>query len=102
MTVCNGQFATVLPKVCGYALSDDCDRLKRFIQVRSILGPNVSVRCPGYGSTEAAIGAPYDANKLDEFALQSEDIVEFLDVSLDATHENLRQAVSIWPRALKF
>ena len=72
----------------------DRDRLKRPIQVRSILGPHVSIRCLGYGSTEAAIGAPYD-NKLDEFVLQSDDIVEFLDLSLDATHENLRQAVSI-------
>ena len=41
------------------------------------------------------MGAPHDANKLDEFVLQSDDIVEFLDVSLDPTHENLCQAVSI-------
>lgn len=41
------------------------------------------------------IGFPYDVNKLDEFALLHHDVTEFLDVSLDATHENLRQAVSI-------
>ena len=69
--------------------------LKRLIQVRSILGPNVSIRSPGYASTEAMIGAPHDANKLDEFVLQSDDIVEFLDLSLDPIHENLCQAVSI-------
>ena len=76
-------------------LSDDRDGLKRPIQVRSILGPNVSIRCVGYGGTEAVIGAPYDPNKPDEFVLQSDDVIEFLDLSLDATHENLRQAVSI-------
>lgn len=80
---------------CGSARSDDCDKLKRLIQVRSILGPNVAIRCPGYGSSEAMIGFPYDVNKLDEFALLHHDVTEFLDVSLDATHENLRQAVSI-------
>ena len=69
--------------------------LKCLIQVRSILGPNVSIRAPGYASTEAWMGAPHDANELDEFVLQSDDIVEFLDLSLDATHENLCQAVSI-------
>ncbi|KAF8550614.1 hypothetical protein OG21DRAFT_1419421 [Imleria badia] len=74
LTICSGTFATVLPKVW------------------SILGPTVSIRCPGYGSSEAMIGVPYDVNKLDEFVLLLHDIVEFLDVSLDATHENLRQA----------
>ena len=47
------------------------------------------------------MGAPHDANKLDEFVLQSNDIVEFLDVSLDGTHENLCQAVSISPSTLE-
>ena len=75
--------------------------LKRLIQVRSILGPNVSIRSPGYASTEAMMGAPHDANKLDEFVLQSNVIVEFLDVFLDATHENPCQAVSISPSTLE-
>ncbi|KAG6375687.1 GH3 auxin-responsive promoter [Boletus reticuloceps] len=74
VTICSGPFATVLPKV------------------RSILGPNVSIRGPGYGCSEGSFGVPHDVNKLDEFVLQSDDIVEFLDASLDATHENLRQA----------
>ena len=47
------------------------------------------------------IGAPHDANKLDEFVLQSDDIVEFLDLSLDPIHENLCQAVSIAPSTLE-
>jgi hypothetical protein len=47
------------------------------------------------------MGAPHDANKLDEFVLQSDDIVEFLDVSLDPTHQNLCQAVSISPSTLE-
>ncbi|KAF8134275.1 GH3 auxin-responsive promoter-domain-containing protein [Boletus edulis] len=74
VTICSGPFATVLPKV------------------RSILGPNVSIRSSGYGCSEGAFGVPHDVNTLDEFVLQSDDIVEFLDVSLDATHENLSQA----------
>ena len=67
------------------------------LQVRFILGPNIPIRCPGYASSEAVIGLPRDPNKPEEFALACDDIIEFLDVSLDATHENLCQAVSIWP-----
>jgi hypothetical protein len=47
------------------------------------------------------MGVPHDANTLDEFVLQSDDIVEFLDVSLDPTHQNLCQAVSISPSMLE-
>ena len=61
--------------------------------MRSILGQTVSIRAPGYGASEATFGVPY-ANKLDEFVLQSDDIIEFLDVSLDVIHENIRQPVS--------
>ncbi|KAF8134278.1 GH3 auxin-responsive promoter-domain-containing protein [Boletus edulis] len=74
VTICSGPFATVLPKV------------------RSILGPNVSIRGCGYDSSEGSVGILHDVNKLDEFVLLGDDIVEFLDVSLDATHENLCQA----------
>jgi len=98
-TICNGPFATVLPKVCDYVTFHDCDRLKHLIQVRSILGPSVSVSSVGYGASESLIGLPH-ANKLDEFVLPSDDIVEFLDLSLDATHENIRQPVSISPPIL--
>ncbi|KAN0091561.1 GH3 auxin-responsive promoter domain containing protein [Tylopilus felleus] len=73
-TVCSGPFATVLPKV------------------RFILGPNIPVRCPGYISSKALIGLPHDPNKPEEFVLVCDDVIEFLDVSLDATHENLCQA----------
>jgi len=85
----------------GVRLRDppDCDGLKHLIQVRSILGPTVSICVPGYAASEAAMGVSY-ANKLDEFVLQSDDIVEFLDLSLDATHENIRQPVSISPPTL--
>lgn len=92
---CSGQFATVLPKVCGYMLSHDCNTLKHLTQVRSIVGPSVSVHNFGYGSSEATIGLPYDAKNLDELVLQSDDNVEFLDISQDETHENLCQAVSV-------
>ncbi|KAH0828161.1 GH3 auxin-responsive promoter [Lanmaoa asiatica] len=72
-TVCSGQFATVVPKL------------------RSILGPNVLLHGFGYNSSEAGVGVPF-RNRLDEFVLQSDEIIEFLDVSRAETHENLRQA----------
>lgn len=94
-TICSGQFATVVPKVCDYMLSHDCDTLKHLIQVRFIVGPNVSIHGFAYGASEAMIGYPHDANKPDEFVLQSDDIVEFLDISQDESHENLCQVVSV-------
>lgn len=97
VTICSGPFATVLPKVCRYVFSDDRVRLRAPVQVRSILGPSIAIRVPGYGSSEAAIGVAHDGDKLDEFVLQSDDIIEFLDVTQDATHVNLRQAVRIGP-----
>ncbi|KAI9568804.1 GH3 auxin-responsive promoter [Boletus coccyginus] len=74
MTVCSGPFATVLPKV------------------KFILGPNVALRSVGYLASEAGMGLPHDG-KLDEFVLKSDDaVIEFLDVSLEETHEHLCQA----------
>ncbi|KAF8547319.1 hypothetical protein OG21DRAFT_1607449 [Imleria badia] len=72
-TVCSGQFATILPKV------------------RSIVGPNVSLRSSGYRASEATIGLPHDPAKLDEFVLKSDSVIEFLDVSRDETHQELSQ-----------
>ena len=70
------------------------------MKIRFILGPNVSLLCTGYGSTEATIGAPHDIDKLEEFVLRSDDVIEFLDFSQDDAHENIRQAVSISPSTL--
>ncbi|KAF8141160.1 GH3 auxin-responsive promoter [Boletus edulis] len=74
MTVCSGPFASVVPKV------------------RSILGPDVALRGVGYRASEGTVGLTHDATKLDEFVLKTDDIVEFLDVSRDETHEQLCQA----------
>ncbi|KAG9312153.1 GH3 auxin-responsive promoter [Chiua virens] len=72
-TICSGTFSTVVPKL------------------RSIVGSSVSIRTPGYGATECLLGLPH-TNKLDEFVLWYDETIEFLDVTQEETHENLRQA----------
>ncbi|KIJ13250.1 hypothetical protein PAXINDRAFT_117446 [Paxillus involutus ATCC 200175] len=72
--ISSGPFATVLPKV------------------RSILGPNITIHNVGYGATECHIAATYDTNDLEKFVIQTEDVVEFLDVAAEETHENILQA----------
>ncbi|KAF8836524.1 hypothetical protein BDN67DRAFT_974069 [Paxillus ammoniavirescens] len=74
ITICSGPFATVLPKV------------------RSILGPAIAMRGFGYGSTECIMAASYDMEDLDTFVIQTEDVIEFLDVGAEETHENILQA----------
>ncbi|KAI9568798.1 GH3 auxin-responsive promoter [Boletus coccyginus] len=74
MMVSSGLFATVFPKV------------------KFILGPNVALRSVGCAASEAGMGLPHDG-KLDESVLKSDDaVIEFLDVSLEETHEHLCQA----------
>ncbi|KAF9220218.1 hypothetical protein BS17DRAFT_350535 [Gyrodon lividus] len=73
VAISSGTFASVLPKV------------------RSVLGPTIAICNVGYGSTEAIIGTFYDINDLDTFALLTEDVVEFLDVAAEETHENILQ-----------
>ncbi|KAF8836515.1 hypothetical protein BDN67DRAFT_974055, partial [Paxillus ammoniavirescens] len=70
----SGSVATVLPKV------------------RFILGPTIAIRSLGYGATEGHIADSYDTDDLDIFVLQTEDVIEFLDVTAEETHENILQA----------
>ncbi|KIJ13241.1 hypothetical protein PAXINDRAFT_100828 [Paxillus involutus ATCC 200175] len=72
--ISSGPFATVLPKV------------------KSVLGPTVSIYSPGFITTETYIGVPYHVNDLDTFVIQTEDVVEFLDVAAEESHENILQA----------
>ncbi|KAF8835122.1 hypothetical protein BDN67DRAFT_975581, partial [Paxillus ammoniavirescens] len=72
--ISSGPFATVLPKV------------------RSVLGPTVSIYSPGFITTETYIGVPYYVNDLDTFVIETEDVVEFLDVAAEESHENILQA----------
>ncbi|KIJ13242.1 hypothetical protein PAXINDRAFT_14001 [Paxillus involutus ATCC 200175] len=74
VAISSGPFATVLPKV------------------RSILGPTIAMRGFGYGSTECIVAASYDMDDLDTFVIQTEDVIEFLDVDAEETHENILQA----------
>ena len=81
----------------GVYLGSYCHELplSNLIQMRSILGPNISIISLMYGSTESGtLGVPYNDNILDEFVLQCADFVEFLDVSQAETHENICQTVS--------
>ncbi|KAF8839600.1 hypothetical protein BDN67DRAFT_969812 [Paxillus ammoniavirescens] len=72
--ISSGPFATVLPKV------------------RSVLGPTVSIYSAGFITTETIIGVPYCVNDLDTFVIATEDVVEFLDVATEESHENILQA----------
>ncbi|KAF8836521.1 hypothetical protein BDN67DRAFT_1014635 [Paxillus ammoniavirescens] len=74
MTISSGPFATVLPKV------------------RSVLGPTIAMRGFGYGSTECIMAASYDMDDLDTFVIQTEDVIEFLNVEAEEAHENILQA----------
>ncbi|KAI9571612.1 GH3 auxin-responsive promoter [Boletus coccyginus] len=67
-----GWFARVWPNVSELVTICSGPFATAVPKVRSILGPTVSVRSFGY-------------------VLQSDGVVEFLDLSLDATHENIRQ-----------
>ncbi|KAH0825952.1 GH3 auxin-responsive promoter [Lanmaoa asiatica] len=60
--------------------------------VKSVIGPTVAIRTPGYGSTESPIAVPHRPDDLDTFVLRSKDLIEFLDVTTEESHENLRQA----------
>ncbi|KAF9221101.1 hypothetical protein BS17DRAFT_768874 [Gyrodon lividus] len=73
VTISSGTFASVLPKA------------------RSVLGPTIAIRNPGYASTEAFIAVCYDIDDLDTFVLLTEDVVEFLGVAAEETHENILQ-----------
>ncbi|KIJ13240.1 hypothetical protein PAXINDRAFT_170690, partial [Paxillus involutus ATCC 200175] len=72
--ISSGPFSTVLPKV------------------RSVLGPTVGIYSPGFLTTEAHIGVPYYVNDLDTFVIETEDVVEFLDVAAEESHANILQA----------
>ncbi|KIK80810.1 hypothetical protein PAXRUDRAFT_833328 [Paxillus rubicundulus Ve08.2h10] len=74
IAISSGPFATVLP------------------QVRSILGPTIALRGFGYGATECVMAASYDMDDLDTFVIQTEDVIEFLDVTAEESHENILQA----------
>lgn len=63
--------------------------------MKSIIGTTIAIHTPGYGSSESFIAVPHRSDDLDTFVLRSLDLVEFLDVTTEESHENLLQAVSL-------
>ncbi|KAH7909122.1 GH3 auxin-responsive promoter [Hygrophoropsis aurantiaca] len=76
-TVCiaSGIFAMIMPKMRHY------------------LGPDVFIRSRGYVASECYVGTVYDPYDLNLFKATHDDIVEYLDVSLEETAASL---VSAW------
>jgi len=58
-----------------------------------VIGPNVIVTSPGYGCTECVIGVPLNPEDPDVFVVNSTNVVEYLDVADNQTHESILQAV---------
>ncbi|KAH7924386.1 hypothetical protein BV22DRAFT_1035202 [Leucogyrophana mollusca] len=71
VAVASGLFASALPKMRHY------------------LGPTVLIRSLGFVSTEGQIGMVYNPQELNLFRAVSDDVIEYLDVSLDETAASL-------------
>ena len=65
------------------------------LQVKAILGPTVAIRNHGYASSESFMSVIFDPSDLDTFVLQTEDVLEFVDVNTEGISKNIVQAVSI-------
>ncbi|KAH7915506.1 GH3 auxin-responsive promoter [Hygrophoropsis aurantiaca] len=75
VSVASGIFATAVPKMRHY------------------LGPDVLIHGRGYTASECRVGTVYDRYNLNLFKATHDDIVEYLDVSLEETAASL---VSAW------
>jgi len=62
-------------------------------QARSVIGPNVVVKSPGYACTECFLAGPFNPEDTETFVISTKDVVEYLDVADNQIHGNLRQAV---------
>lgn len=63
--------------------------------MKAVIGPTIAIRTDVYASSEALIGTPYRPDDPHIFVLRSNDLVEFLDMTAEESHENLLQAVSL-------
>ena len=59
-----------------------------------MLGPNITIHDFGYGCTEGLRGKALNFGDAGDFFVETEDIVEFLDVTDKQTTESIVQAVS--------
>ena len=65
-------------------------------QARSVIGPNVVVKNPGFACTECLLAGPFDPDDTETLVISTKDVVEYLDVADNPIHENIRQAVCIF------
>ena len=65
-------------------------------QAKSVIGPNVVVKNPGYACTECLLAGPFNPEDTETFVTSTKDVVEYLDVADNPIHENIRQAVCIF------
>ena len=66
-----------------------------FIQVKSVMGPTIAIHNSGYGSSESPIGLPYQPDDPHTFVILNKNLIEFLDVTAEESHESLYQAVNV-------
>ncbi|KAH7924363.1 hypothetical protein BV22DRAFT_1164812 [Leucogyrophana mollusca] len=71
VAIASGLFASALPKMHHY------------------LGSTVLIRSPGFIASEGYVGLVYNPSELNLFKATSDDVVEYLDVSLDETAASL-------------
>ncbi|KAG2145880.1 GH3 auxin-responsive promoter [Suillus clintonianus] len=65
-------------------------------KVKHILGPDVILQTPGYGTSECIIGATYQPGDLNRFKVSmSEAFIEYLDVDAEEVSDNLCAAWEI-------
>ncbi|KIM56343.1 hypothetical protein SCLCIDRAFT_1220375 [Scleroderma citrinum Foug A] len=80
--ICSGIFATTLP------------------MARSVIGPDVVVKNPGYACTESLLAGPFNPEDTDTFVTSTKDVVEYLDLADNKIHGNIRQAWDLQPGKL--
>ena len=77
----------MLPKVGFFGIV--LQKVLDFIQARSILGPDVLITSPEYGSTECIIiGIPLNPDDPETFVIGTTDVVEYLVTEDGQRHEN--------------
>ena len=65
-------------------------------QARSVIGPDVVVKNPGYACTESLLAGPFNPEDTDTFVTSTKDVVEYLDPADNEIHGNIRQAVCVF------
>ena len=65
-------------------------------QARSVIGPDVVVKNPGFACTECLLAGPFNPEDTETLVASTKDIVEYLDVADNQIHENIRQAVCVF------